>query len=204
MKQRNLSGAGRDEKAMFAKGLTRRERQVVGLIALGHTNAEVSNLLNIHQKTVESHRGHIMTKHGLSSRAELVRFAFKQGLVTTGPGGSFFHFCANCKVLWALRSQFLSDHEVKFLGYKPAVAVDAPGHLAFRHERCYTKLDLDLESFMDLAGGPLVTESCAVRGTKVEYCLAGLAASCPLRCVCAYVWRTSRIIKDWPKNCGTG
>lgn len=203
MKRVSFSGAGQDEKGTSANSLTERERQVAALIAQGHTNAEVGELLKVHQKTVESHRNHIMTKLGLRGRGELVRFAFEQGLLSTGPGGSFFHYCANCKVLWAARSQFLSDREVKFLGYEPAAAVDFPGRLAFRHDRCCKKLELDLGCFMELAGGPLVTESCAIQGKKEPHCLAGADSPCPLRCVCAFVWRTSRIIADWPKAEGT-
>ena len=53
------------------------------LIALGHTNAEVAGLLYLSIRTVESHRSHIQRKLGLSSRAELVRYALEHGLVET-------------------------------------------------------------------------------------------------------------------------
>lgn len=63
--------------------LSERERDVLRLIALGHTNAEVAEQLYISIRTVESHRAHIQQKLGLSSRAELVRYALEQGLVET-------------------------------------------------------------------------------------------------------------------------
>ncbi len=63
--------------------LSERERDVLRLIALGHTNAEVAEQLYISIRTVESHRAHIQQKLGLSTRAELVRYALEHGLVET-------------------------------------------------------------------------------------------------------------------------
>jgi len=64
-----------------ATTLTEREREVVGLIALGHTNAAVARKLHISEKTVETHRAHVLAKLGLNSRADLVRFALEHGLL---------------------------------------------------------------------------------------------------------------------------
>jgi len=63
--------------------LSDRERDVLRLIALGHTNAEVAEQLFISIRTVESHRAHIQQKLSLSSRAELVRYALEHGMVET-------------------------------------------------------------------------------------------------------------------------
>jgi two-component system response regulator NreC len=73
--------AGSDSQASDA--LSERERDVLRLIALGHTNAEVAEQLFISIRTVESHRAHIQQKLRLSSRAELVRYALERGLVET-------------------------------------------------------------------------------------------------------------------------
>jgi len=62
-------------------GLTNREAEVLGLIALGHTNAEIAAQLFLSVRTVESHRGHIQQKLRLTSRAELVRYALDHELV---------------------------------------------------------------------------------------------------------------------------
>jgi len=64
-----------------ADELSERERDVLRLIALGHTNAEVAGQLYISIRTVESHRAHIQQKLSLSSRAELVRYALERGLI---------------------------------------------------------------------------------------------------------------------------
>ena len=61
--------------------LSEREREVTGLIALGFTNAEIAGQLHISAKTVETHRAHILSKLGLHSRADLVRFAIEHGLM---------------------------------------------------------------------------------------------------------------------------
>jgi two-component system response regulator NreC len=56
-------------------GLSARELEVLELIALGHTNAEIATRLYLSVRTVESHRAHIQQKTGCSSRAELVAHA---------------------------------------------------------------------------------------------------------------------------------
>jgi two-component system, NarL family, response regulator NreC len=61
--------------------LSEREREVLRLLALGHTNQEIAKHLYISVRTAETHRAHIMQKLRLSSRAELVRYALDQGLL---------------------------------------------------------------------------------------------------------------------------
>jgi two-component system response regulator NreC len=63
--------------------LSEREHEVLRLIALGHTNAEIAEQLFLSIRTVESHRAHIQQKLRLSSRAELVRYALEHDLVDT-------------------------------------------------------------------------------------------------------------------------
>jgi two-component system response regulator NreC len=64
-----------------AQVLSEREREVLGLIALGHTHAEIGEKLHISEKTVETHRAKILGKLGLKTRADLVRFSIEYGLV---------------------------------------------------------------------------------------------------------------------------
>ena len=63
--------------------LSEREAEVLRLIALGHTNAEIAQQLYLSVRTVETHRAHIQQKLGLSTRAELVSYALERGLVQT-------------------------------------------------------------------------------------------------------------------------
>jgi HD-GYP domain-containing protein (c-di-GMP phosphodiesterase class II) len=62
-------------------GLTTREVEVLGLIARGHSNREVSRILQVAEKTVGNHVEHIYTKIGSSTRAEASLFAMKHGLL---------------------------------------------------------------------------------------------------------------------------
>jgi two-component system, NarL family, response regulator NreC len=64
-----------------ADPLSDREREVMRLLALGHTNQEIATMLYISVRTAETHRAHIMQKLRLSTRAELVRHAIEQGLL---------------------------------------------------------------------------------------------------------------------------
>jgi two-component system response regulator NreC len=61
--------------------LSDREHEVLRLLALGHTNQEISAQLYISVRTAETHRAHIMQKLRFSSRAELVRYALDQGVL---------------------------------------------------------------------------------------------------------------------------
>ncbi len=63
--------------------LSQREQEVCGLLAHGHTNNEVAEKLCISPRTVETHRLNIMSKLGLKTRAELVRFSIDHGLLKT-------------------------------------------------------------------------------------------------------------------------
>jgi two-component system, NarL family, response regulator NreC len=65
--------------------LSEREREVLRLLALGHTNQEIAKMLFISVRTAETHRAHIMQKLRLTSRAELVRHALSEGLLGDEP-----------------------------------------------------------------------------------------------------------------------
>jgi DNA-binding NarL/FixJ family response regulator len=61
--------------------LTRRERQILQLIAEGHTNRTAAGVLGVSLKTVETHRDKIMKKLNLHSTAALVRYAVRNKIV---------------------------------------------------------------------------------------------------------------------------
>ncbi len=65
--------------AADADPLSDREREVLKLLALGHTNQEIAKQLYISVRTAETHRAHIMQKLQLETRAELVRYAIEHG-----------------------------------------------------------------------------------------------------------------------------
>jgi two-component system, NarL family, response regulator NreC len=64
--------------------MTEREREVLRLLALGHTNREVAERLVLSVRTVESHRENIQRKLGVRSRAELTNAALELGLFEPG------------------------------------------------------------------------------------------------------------------------
>jgi two-component system, NarL family, response regulator NreC len=66
--------------------LSEREREVLRLLALGHTNQEIAQMLYISVRTAETHRAHIMQKLRLETRAELVRYALANGLLAETEG----------------------------------------------------------------------------------------------------------------------
>jgi two-component system, NarL family, response regulator NreC len=78
---RLVAAEAEERRRSEADPLSEREREVLRLLALGHTNQEIAELLYISVRTAETHRAHIMQKLRLSSRAELVRYALAQGLL---------------------------------------------------------------------------------------------------------------------------
>jgi two-component system, NarL family, response regulator NreC len=78
---RMVAAEAQERAAVEADPLSEREREVLRLLALGHTNQEIAQGLYISVRTAESHRAHIMQKLRLSTRAELVRYALSHGLL---------------------------------------------------------------------------------------------------------------------------
>ena len=68
-------------RAVGGDGLTTRELEVLRLLALGHTSAEIATKLQLSRRTVETHRARILRKLGVSTRAELVAYALRRRLI---------------------------------------------------------------------------------------------------------------------------
>jgi two-component system response regulator NreC len=69
------------QSSLTADALSPREVEVLRLIAFGHTSVEIARKLHLSPRTVETHRANIHRKLGLSTRAELVRYALRRGLL---------------------------------------------------------------------------------------------------------------------------
>jgi DNA-binding NarL/FixJ family response regulator len=78
---RLIAAESEERKRAASDPLSEREREVLRLLALGHTNQEIAAQLYISVRTAETHRAHIMRKLGLASRAELVRYALDNGMI---------------------------------------------------------------------------------------------------------------------------
>jgi DNA-binding NarL/FixJ family response regulator len=61
--------------------LTAREREVLHLVAEGHTNAEIADRLFISRRTVETHRANLMRKLGLRTQTDLISYALRRGIL---------------------------------------------------------------------------------------------------------------------------
>jgi two-component system, NarL family, response regulator NreC len=70
-------------RSLTENTLTAREVEVLRLIALGHTSVEIARKLHLSPRTVETHRAHIHRKLGLATRAQLVGYALRRGLLGT-------------------------------------------------------------------------------------------------------------------------
>ena len=78
---RLIESEAKEREEAEADPLSEREREVLRLLALGHTNQEIATMLYISVRTAETHRAHIMQKLRLGTRAELVRYALAHGLL---------------------------------------------------------------------------------------------------------------------------
>jgi DNA-binding NarL/FixJ family response regulator len=75
------SAAGTSRGGSPYDALTDREKQVLKLVAEGHSNKEVADVLGISVKTAMSHREHLMEKLDVHNRTELIRFAIREGII---------------------------------------------------------------------------------------------------------------------------
>jgi two-component system response regulator NreC len=76
-----LYNSKRPDQRSGADSLTPREREVLQLIAEGHTNQGIAHELYISVKTVEAHKSHIMSKLHARNRTDLIRYAIRKGIV---------------------------------------------------------------------------------------------------------------------------
>ena len=65
-----------------AEKLTEREREILQLVAEGHSNQAIANRLFLSVKTVEAHKAHIMGKVGAQRTADLIRYALRKGIIS--------------------------------------------------------------------------------------------------------------------------
>ena len=81
-----LGGALAKLEADPLEALSDRERELLRLVALGHTNREIGERVYLSVRAIEVNRAKLMEKLGVASRPELVRFAIEHGVVDAEPG----------------------------------------------------------------------------------------------------------------------
>jgi len=79
--EEHLARAQQSTRDKSYEPLTAREREVLQLVAEGHPNKQIANLLGIAVRTVEAHRASMMRKLNLTDQASLVRYAIRRGIV---------------------------------------------------------------------------------------------------------------------------
>jgi len=78
---RNSNEGGKDQRDELTR-LTVRQREVLQLLAEGHSAREIASIMNISPRTVEYHKYHMMEDLGMKTVAELIRYAVDKGIVT--------------------------------------------------------------------------------------------------------------------------
>jgi DNA-binding NarL/FixJ family response regulator len=78
----NAAKEGRKRERKVTEGLTKRENELLAMIASGKSNQEVADTLFISTKTVETHKANILEKLGLKNTAELVKYAIKHNIIS--------------------------------------------------------------------------------------------------------------------------
>lgn len=74
------AGGAKEEEDSFDK-LTNREREVLQLLAEGHSNRQVAEILSISVKTVETHKSNLMDKLDIQNITELIKYAIRKGVI---------------------------------------------------------------------------------------------------------------------------
>jgi len=77
-----VEGFLRDTEPVPVEGLTARQREILQMIAEGHSTREIAKVLNVSIKTIETHRSRLMDRLDIHDVPGLVRFAIRAGLVT--------------------------------------------------------------------------------------------------------------------------
>jgi len=77
-----VEGFLRDTEPVPVEGLTARQREILQMIAEGHSTKEIARILNVSIKTIETHRSRLMDRLDIHDVPGLVRFAIRAGLVT--------------------------------------------------------------------------------------------------------------------------
>ena len=62
--------------------LTDREREILKLLAEGHTTQEIADMLTVSPKTVDGHKTNLMAKLDIHNRTDLVKYALRKGIIT--------------------------------------------------------------------------------------------------------------------------
>ena len=116
-------------------------------------------------------------------------------------GTNDFKECSMCSTTWRKRDDFLTDHDVKVVGYMVNFEQLELGIFLFNHELCGTTLAIPASEFTDLYDGPVYSENLFGTEDCPDYCLRkSEIMACPAACECAYVRDVLDKVANWTKS----
>ena len=111
-----------------------------------------------------------------------------------------FKTCGNCGFAWTDRDAFLSDPDLRVVGYQCMFDDLRAGLFMFNHS-CNTTLALKAEAFADLYSGPIFGERRTGGPDCLGYCLRREELRpCPAKCECAFVREILQLVRNHPKR----
>ena len=116
------------------------------------------------------------------------------------PQSTSFKTCTKCGFVWPERLSFLSDPQLRIVGYQVDFDELVAGLFLFNHS-CGTTFSVKAGDFRDLYNGPIFKER--LNGTEKcpSYCLyQNDLHPCPAKCECAYVLEITQVVLNWPKT----
>lgn len=111
-----------------------------------------------------------------------------------------FKKCTKCGFAWPKRETFLSDPNLRMIGYQASLGELMAGLFLFNHD-CGTSLAILASDFRDLYDGPIYKERLDNTQECGGHCLhKGDLGPCPAKCQCAYVREIVQVILNWPRQ----
>ena len=111
-----------------------------------------------------------------------------------------FKHCTLCGMVWATRSKFLHDPDIRLIGYQMNINNLELGLLLFNHLPCKTTLALKVAFLSDLYHGPIYAENQHGGENCPTYCLQqNNMQPCPTACACVYVREIMQIVQNYDR-----
>jgi hypothetical protein len=111
-----------------------------------------------------------------------------------------FKECTACQASWETRDAFLSDPDLKLVGYQASFRELTAGFFLFTHS-CGTTMAIPVHGFEDLVVGPVFETPLIGSDRCEEHCLhEDDLEPCPAACECGYVRDVLQVVREWPKE----
>jgi hypothetical protein len=116
-----------------------------------------------------------------------------------------FKYCTCCQQSWSSRDDFLSDPQIKLIGYQPHFKNMQEGLFLFNHLNCATTISVISDKFRDLYTGPFYTDNKLSDQLNYDDCpdfclFKNKMHGCLQQCERAYVGEVIQIVTMWKKT----